>query len=150
MSLPNATDNRDLILRELGEALVSGEWEIERFGNAFMVTPRIASCSTRRIGRVGGRNPGAEHGSTMNGEITMPSTRVLQAVYDEDLDGLLQSLGLRQDLDNGNLRCFCCGAVLKRETVGCLFPFEGSIHLCCEAPPCMARLPVQPTERKTE
>jgi hypothetical protein len=63
----------------------------------------------------------------------------IHAVSSRDLDGLLQSLGLMEDLANGKLNCRCCGSKLSRENIGCIYPINKEIRLCCNTLDCLEK-----------
>jgi len=126
-------DNRHAIARDLVEMLVPGTWRIESLGTSVMIVPDDE-----------GRNSLPAYRSNKREVPPMPRDRVLHAVYEEDLPRLLKSLGLSDALDRGVLRCYTCDDALTAETVGCIFPYQGEIHLCCERLSCLDNLPVKP------
>jgi hypothetical protein len=63
----------------------------------------------------------------------------IHAVLNRDLDGLLESLGLTEDLANGKLNCHCCGHKLSRENIGCIYPVNREIRLCCTTLDCLEK-----------
>ena len=68
----------------------------------------------------------------------------LRAVHDNDLEELLDSLGLISKLKAGKLKCAFCGEVITFENLHSIFPDSGAIKLTCSNPECvkllMARL----------
>jgi hypothetical protein len=63
----------------------------------------------------------------------------IHAVSNRDLDGLLRSLGLMGDLANGKLNCCCCGSILSRENIGCIYPVKNEVRLCCATFDCLKK-----------
>jgi hypothetical protein len=63
----------------------------------------------------------------------------IHAVSDRDLDGLLESLGLTEDLANGKLNCYCCGSKLSKENIGCIYPIKNEVKLCCSTLDCLEK-----------
>ena len=55
----------------------------------------------------------------------------LKAVHDQDLEQFLVSLGLFSKVKNGMERCLVCGCPITLDNLGCVFPYEGEIKLCC-------------------
>jgi hypothetical protein len=64
----------------------------------------------------------------------------LQAVFDDDLQEFLESLGLWGKLQRGDLRCKFSGTTITVENLHSLFPQSGRIQLVCDAPDCIRRL----------
>jgi hypothetical protein len=63
----------------------------------------------------------------------------IHAVSSKDLAGLLESLGLMEDLANGKLVCRCCGSKLSQENIGCIYPINKEIRLCCNTVDCLKK-----------
>ena len=64
-------------------------------------------------------------------------TEPLKAVHDDDLDILLDRLGLSGELRAGRLRCKVCEDTITRDTLQALFPDSGIIRVICSKPLCM-------------
>ena len=65
----------------------------------------------------------------------------LKAVHDQDLEDLLASLNLLEDIKDGKRRCDICGAPLTLDNLGAIFPLEGSrIGLACDEPTCIKQV----------
>jgi hypothetical protein len=56
---------------------------------------------------------------------------VLYAVDDKSLAGVLERLGIYQDVAAGRVRCHFCGAAVTMQNLGGLFKHEGQIRLVC-------------------
>ena len=63
----------------------------------------------------------------------------IHAVSNRDLDKLLVSLGLMEDLTKDKLDCCCCGSKLSRENIGCIYPMNKEIRLCCNKLDCLKK-----------
>ena len=66
-------------------------------------------------------------------------TSPLRAVYDDDLDTLLDNLKISRDLEAGRLRCRVCGASVTRDNLLALVPDSGAVTLICTKPACLKR-----------
>ncbi|MBW3590072.1 MAG: hypothetical protein KY429_11710 [Actinobacteria bacterium] len=64
----------------------------------------------------------------------------LKAVFDDDLEGLLQSLGLLGDFKSQRIRCAFCGDVILWENLYSVFPDSGSVKVSCSKPSCVKAL----------
>ncbi|HLA82413.1 MAG TPA: hypothetical protein VJP78_12475 [Thermoleophilia bacterium] len=64
----------------------------------------------------------------------------IRAVHDDDLDAVLDRLGLGGKLRAGDLKCRICGEIVTRETLQALFPDSGTIKVLCNKPSCMTGL----------
>ena len=60
----------------------------------------------------------------------------VRAVLESDLDQLLESLGLLDELEAGRLKCFICGQVVSKDNLGSIFPYAGEIRVCCDKTEC--------------
>lgn len=61
----------------------------------------------------------------------------LKAVYDADLESLLNSLGLLEVVKSGRATCAYCGDVVTLQTLDCLVPRGEEIALVCGKPTCV-------------
>ena len=61
----------------------------------------------------------------------------IRAVHDDDLDAVLDRLGLGGQLRAGALKCKICGVIVTRESLQALFPDSGTIKVLCNNPSCM-------------
>jgi hypothetical protein len=71
---------------------------------------------------------------------------VIHAVHDLDLDELLRNLGLLEPLKNGELRCNICGCQVNRKNLGCLYPNENDVRICCIKLSCLEKVMIQKRE----
>lgn len=61
----------------------------------------------------------------------------IDAVLDEELDALLEQLGIRQDLDMGRCSCRICNDVVNRQNLKVIVPSGERIEFVCDKPSCM-------------
>jgi hypothetical protein len=64
----------------------------------------------------------------------------LQAVHDDDLEQVLQSLGVYNDFVHGRLRCAFCKDVITLQNLHSLFPDSGAVKASCTKPDCVRQL----------
>jgi len=64
----------------------------------------------------------------------------LHAVHDDDLQGVLEALGLARAFAAGQLRCKFCGDVVTWATLHAIFPDGGEVKLACSKPECVKAL----------
>ncbi len=62
----------------------------------------------------------------------------LQAVHDDDLDGLLRDLGLLARFERGELTCKFSGDPVGRHNLHSFFPESGDVKFVCDKPECIA------------
>ena len=60
----------------------------------------------------------------------------VSAVHDQDLEGLLETLGLLEAIQNGTVKCDVCGETVKLENILCVFPAGKSVGIGCDRPEC--------------
>jgi len=70
----------------------------------------------------------------------------ITAIYEDDLNTLLDNLNLRQQLEGGSLRCFFCKTTITFDNLICLFPDSGAIKICCDDLNCMSQLATRRNE----
>ena len=63
----------------------------------------------------------------------------IHAISYGDLNGLIESLGLTADLQMGTLFCSSCGKKLSEDNIGCIYPLENEIKLCCDSLDCLEK-----------
>lgn len=74
--------------------------------------------------------------TSRNGGYTLMDKGEIQAVHDDDLEILLKSLGVFEDIINGKKKCDFCDAVITLDNIQCVFPREGEICFCCTEEGC--------------
>lgn len=64
----------------------------------------------------------------------------VDAIYDDELLDLLESLGLKNKFLHGKLNCAFCSDVITWDNLHSLFPDSGTIKCCCIKPACVNQL----------
>lgn len=62
--------------------------------------------------------------------------RIIHAVHDRDLEKLLESLDLLEDVRAGKVHCYLCKRIVTLDNLGCIFPEQKEIRICCDKPEC--------------
>jgi hypothetical protein len=75
-------------------------------------------------------------------------TSPLHAVHDDDLQAVLEKLGLASAFARGELRCKFCDDVVTWENLQSLFPDGGTIKLVCDKAACSKALLQYVNERQ--
>lgn len=74
----------------------------------------------------------------------LPSQRrdnkIIEAVHEDDIEDILQKLGLLESLKNGELHCESCNCVINKENIQSFFSYDGKIGFCCENFVCYEKL----------
>ncbi len=65
---------------------------------------------------------------------------IVKAIHDDDLEKLLENLGLLSEFINGKLSCFSCNDIIGQQNLHSIFPDGGTIKLCCNKPNCISKL----------
>lgn len=63
----------------------------------------------------------------------------IPAVADKDLRRLLKGLGLLENLEKHSILCSICEKTLSLKNIGCLYPSESEIKLCCDNLKCLQK-----------
>lgn len=61
----------------------------------------------------------------------------LSAVHDDDLVGLLRSLGVLHSVETGRARCKFCRDQINLSNLQALIPDSGSVSFACNKPGCI-------------
>lgn len=64
--------------------------------------------------------------------------RALNIVHDEDLDNLLQELGIYDKLVNDDLHCIVCEIIVTRVNLGFIFLISNEVKICCDSLDCFS------------
>jgi len=64
----------------------------------------------------------------------------IEAVYDDQLNELLDNLGELGKFKRGKLKCSFCNIIITWKNLHSLFPDSGAIKYCCDAPECVKGL----------
>lgn len=67
-------------------------------------------------------------------------TSNLRAVFDDDLDQLIDSLGLRDQFESGNIRCGFCNEVITFDNLRALTKIKDEIVVICDKAQCIDRI----------
>lgn len=59
------------------------------------------------------------------------SKKIIHAVHDQQLKTLLESLGILEDFENGNIKCSICGCTVNESNFGCIYSEENEIKFSC-------------------
>lgn len=57
-------------------------------------------------------------------------------VHEDNIETLLNKLGMLEKLQNGNLSCNYCGEKLSKENLECIFNKDGTLGFCCDKLDC--------------
>lgn len=66
--------------------------------------------------------------------------KILNAIHERDIDTLLKKLNLKEDFDNGKIKCKFCNTVINKENIYSLFPESGDIKFVCDNPECINKM----------
>lgn len=64
----------------------------------------------------------------------------IKAVYESDLVGVLQSLGVFGQISNGTEKCASCGDTIDLENIEALFLNKGKIKFICSKNDCVSKI----------
>lgn len=65
----------------------------------------------------------------------------LLAVDNQQLRSLLDSAGIREDLEAGEIDCAICGKPVSTSSVAALGRLGDSVAICCDRPTCLLEFP---------
>jgi hypothetical protein len=60
----------------------------------------------------------------------------IRAVHEQDLEKLLESLGLTELMIKGELRCGICGSIVNLDNLLCIYPSSDKVKVCCKNQEC--------------
>lgn len=60
----------------------------------------------------------------------------ISAVSDKDLVKLLKSLNLLDKINSNELKCSHCNDIITLDSVGCIYPYDNKINICCDRLSC--------------
>ena len=71
------------------------------------------------------------------------------AIANDNLTSILEGLNLLDSLESNSLKCNICGETLTLENIGCLYPLNKKIFLCCDKISCIQKVVdlLKPTRR---
>lgn len=64
----------------------------------------------------------------------------MKAVHDKDLESLLSSLGVYEDVIHQKYRCLFCDDIITLDNIDSIVPHEGSVKFTCDKPECHLKL----------
>ena len=64
----------------------------------------------------------------------------IRAVHEQDLEELLNSLGLFELMAQGELKCGICGSIANLDNLLCIYPSDDKVKVCCKNPQCYERI----------
>lgn len=67
-------------------------------------------------------------------------TGTLRAVHDDDLEKVLDALGLLEDVKAGRTRCAVCHDPVNLDNLHAVFPDGGDVKVTCSKPECVKLL----------
>jgi hypothetical protein len=64
----------------------------------------------------------------------------LNVVHDSDLESLLKSLNVYNDVISSQKKCLFCETIITLENITSIIPYEGAIEFTCNNTKCQAKL----------
>ena len=64
----------------------------------------------------------------------------INCVHDDDLEKLLKSLGVYEDVVLGNFNCLFCQKTITMENIDAIVPYEGTVQFTCDCEECHKKL----------
>lgn len=64
----------------------------------------------------------------------------MKAVHDNDLENLLQSLRVYDNVINGKCNCLFCGSVITLDNIDSIVPYENKVQFTCDKQECHLKL----------
>lgn len=61
---------------------------------------------------------------------------IITAVHDQDLEILLDGLGLTAQISKGQIKCGICGTTIDMNNLLCVYPSDGMVKVCCNNKEC--------------
>ena len=59
----------------------------------------------------------------------------IHAVSNNDIEGLIESLGIGQKLEDNLMKCSCCGKIITKDDIGCFYPIGRSAVFATDRTP---------------
>lgn len=69
------------------------------------------------------------------------SEKTIQTIYDDDLPKLLSDLELKDDFNNGEIKCSFCGEIITKDNLLTIFSDGKEIKFSCDKESCRVRIP---------
>lgn len=73
---------------------------------------------------------------------------ILNAIHERDIDDLLKKMKIKDDFDNGKIKCKFCGIIVNKNNIYSLFPESGDVKLVCDKPECINQMLIYIEEKK--
>lgn len=64
----------------------------------------------------------------------------MRAVHDNDLEQFLSSIGVLDQIKNGNYHCSACDTEITMENLGAIYPKDNKINFVCNRPCCLTEI----------
>lgn len=64
----------------------------------------------------------------------------IKALYNDDLEMILERIGLLEEFKKRQIRCMYCGDLIERANLYALVPTGDIIQMCCNKPECVLKL----------
>ena len=64
----------------------------------------------------------------------------IKAVYDDDLAGMLESLGVLEKIEKGELICIYCNEPVSIDNIGAIFSERGKVKFVCSKSNCLTKI----------
>lgn len=72
--------------------------------------------------------------------VNIVKNNTIKVVHDDDLEQLLKSLNIYDDVKNGKCRCVYCNSVITLDNIDAILPFEGKVRFTCDNKECHLKL----------
>lgn len=69
--------------------------------------------------------------------VDRPEKEEIKAVYDDDLEGYLESLDLWKPIKEGIVDCHFCKTSVSRDSIGAIVPTDDGIAVVCDDESCV-------------
>jgi len=66
--------------------------------------------------------------------------KTLNAIHERDIDSLLERLKMKDDFENGKIKCKFCSTIINKDIIYSLFPESGDIKFVCDNPECVTEM----------
>jgi hypothetical protein len=66
----------------------------------------------------------------------MAERHEIRAIHESNLEEMLKGLGILEDVREGRIKCKFCGKKITLKNLGCLYPKDNDISVCCNDSKC--------------
>lgn len=63
----------------------------------------------------------------------------IPAIYEDDIQGVFEKLGLWDKLNNGKIKCAVCGDIITFDNFSAMKKIDGVIKLICDKGTCLMK-----------